>query len=380
MTPLVLVSGDFVMTGGMDRANYALADYLAHRGHPVHLVAHRVAETLRQHPAVTWHRVPKVFGSYFLSEPLLNRVGWRWGRWLKKQSGRVVANGGNCGFGDVNWVHYVHAAYRPLSRLGLLHRFKNVLTQRTALAAEKIALRAARLVIANSERTRRDLQEHLGIPGERIHTVYYGTDPDRFRPASLAERETLRRELGWPTDRPLAVFLGALGDRRKGFDTLFETWRGLCSNLRWDVDLIVIGAGSELPRWQRLAVAAGLAGRIHFLGFRADVPRLLSACDLLVAPTRYEAYGLGVQEALCCGLPAFVSRAAGIAERYPPTLADFLLPDAENTKDLGQRLLEWRRHLEEYRPTLKAFAARLATRTWEVMAADLIDLIEKYPG
>ena len=40
--PIVLVSGDFVLTGGMDRANHALASYLLDRGREVHFVSHRV--------------------------------------------------------------------------------------------------------------------------------------------------------------------------------------------------------------------------------------------------------------------------------------------------------------------------------------------------
>ena len=56
----------------------------------------------------------------------------------------------------------------------------------------------------------------------------------------------------------------------------------------------------------------------------ADVPNLLRAADCLVAPTRYEAYGLGVHEALCCGLPGIVSADAGVAERYSPELQRFV--------------------------------------------------------
>ena len=42
MAPYVIVTGDFVPTGGMDMANLALASYLAERGVELHLVAHRV--------------------------------------------------------------------------------------------------------------------------------------------------------------------------------------------------------------------------------------------------------------------------------------------------------------------------------------------------
>ena len=43
MKPYLIVTGDFVKTGGMDRANYALARYVAERGAETHLVAYRVA-------------------------------------------------------------------------------------------------------------------------------------------------------------------------------------------------------------------------------------------------------------------------------------------------------------------------------------------------
>src|SRR5262249_56896294 len=94
----------------------------------------------------------------------------------------------------------------------------------------------------------------------------------------------------------------------------------------WDAVWLVGGTGSELPAWRRRVADEGLADRVRFLGFRRDVPDMLRAVDALVAPTRYEAYGLGVHEALCCGLPAFVTATAGVAQRFPPELADLLLP------------------------------------------------------
>ena len=54
-----IVTGDFVPTGGMDRANYALADYIARQGNNLHLVAHRVAPELIDRSNVTFDRVPK---------------------------------------------------------------------------------------------------------------------------------------------------------------------------------------------------------------------------------------------------------------------------------------------------------------------------------
>ena len=206
------------------------------------------------------------------------------------------------------------------------------------------AVRRARLVVANSERTRRDVIEALGVPPGRVHTVYYGADAEPFRPPSPAERAESRAALGWAEsdDRPAVAFVGALGDARKGFDTLYEAWRRLAADPGWDARLLVLGAGATLPAWRARAEAEGLGESIRFLGFRDDVPRVLAACDLLVSPTRYEAYGLNVQEALCCGLPAIVSAGAGVAERYPESLRPLLLPDPDDADDLARRVAAWR--------------------------------------
>ena len=74
---------------------------------------------------------------------------------------------------------------------------------------------------------------------------------------------------------------------------------------------IRVGAGATIDAWKARAESEGLAQSIEFLGFRRDVQKVLGACDILVSPARYEAYGLNVHEALCLGLPALVTRDAG---------------------------------------------------------------------
>jgi glycosyltransferase involved in cell wall biosynthesis len=376
MQPFALVSGDFVKTGGMDRANYALAAELARRGHRVHLVAHRVAPELLALPTVTAHQVPKVAGSYCLSSPLLNWAGRRWGRRLSGIGGRVVVNGGNCSFGDVNWVHYLHSAYTPEVCGRWPHRLRRRLVHRLDQRSERGSLARARLIIANSDATRRALIGSYGLEPARIHTVYYGADPNLFYPPSPRERLAARDRMGWPQARWLVAFVGALGDRRKGFDTAFAAWQDLCRDPGWDAELIVIGTGAELPAWQARATSAGVGDRVRFLGFRRDVPELLRACDALVSPTRYEAYGLNVHEALCCGLPALVSASAGVAERYPPELNALLLPDPDDATDLATRLRACRTAVECYRPVLSSLAVALRRYTWSDMGRQILDRIE----
>lgn len=375
MPRYLIVSADFVMTGGQDRANYALAAYLADRGDDVHLVAHKVAAELAGRPNVTVHHAPKPLGSYSLGQPMLNVVGRKQAKRLSPD--RTVVNGGNCLLPAANWVHYVHASWPPRPAGSPARRIKARADHAINVRLERSALRRSTLAIANSGLTRRHLIEHLGMAADRVETIYLGADPARFHPAGAAERAAIRGRNGWDDGRPVLMFVGALGDFRKGFDRLYEAWAILARDPGWDARLVVIGRGALLPLWQARVADAGMAGSVEFLGFRADVPELLRGADGLISPTRYDSYGLNVQEALCCGLPALVSDSAGIAERYPEALGSLLVPDRDDPEGLAARIRLWRGNVGRHWPELESFSGALRGYTWDDMAARMADRIER---
>src|SRR5262245_59634466 len=93
VTRWVLVAGDFVLHGGMDRANYALAAFLARVGEQVELVTHSVDPGLSALPGVVVHCVRRPLGSHLLGSWWLSQAGRRHARAAGAQ---VVVNGGNC--------------------------------------------------------------------------------------------------------------------------------------------------------------------------------------------------------------------------------------------------------------------------------------------
>jgi glycosyltransferase involved in cell wall biosynthesis len=135
-----------------------------------------------------------------------------------------------------------------------------------------------------------------------------------------------------------------------------------------------------LPAWKERAEAAGIAARIRFLGFRRDVPDVFRACDAHVLPSRYEGYSLVTQEALCCGLPAFITRTAGIAERFPAPLQDLLIPDPDDAPGLAERLKSWRGGGDRLAPALASFSALLRSSTWDDMAAQFLSIVDEAGG
>jgi glycosyltransferase involved in cell wall biosynthesis len=377
MRPWLIASGDFTTLGGMDRANHGLAGYLARTGRSVHLVAHRVSPDLAALPGLTVHAVPRPLGAHMLGAPLLSRTARRRARELG-HAACVLANGGNAALDGATWVHYLHAAHTPETVGSIRTAISARVGRQYYLSREGDAIQRASVVICNSERTASDVEEHYQVPRSRIRVIYYGVDAKTFAAATDCERRDARKSLGLANNgQRVAVFIGALGDRRKGFDILFEAWRGVSADPSWDVDLLVAGAGGERDAWIARTKRAGLDSRIRFLGFRADVETVFAAADLLVHPARYEAYGLGVHEAICRGVPSIVTARAGIAERYPRELGGLLIPDPPRAETLATALRAWRSTADCWPARVRGLSATFTSRSWDDMAAEIAGTVER---
>jgi glycosyltransferase involved in cell wall biosynthesis len=375
----VLIAGGFHQEGGMDRLNAALARYLAAHGTSVHLVGHRIDEEFASESAFHREVIRKTAGSFFLALPRLDRAGRAAAVRVSTVDprARVVANGINCAWPDINWVHFVNHAWPPRADSGPLWlRAKSRMEARLMLRREKRILPRARMLVANSNRTRHDLIERLGLPAERVVTVYPGLDSG-WRPVTNAERATARASLGIADTRPVVVFVGALGhDPRKGFDTLWAAWQRLCARDDWTATLLVAGGGRAVDVWRQTVERSQLGARVIFFGFTKLIAELLAAADLLVSPARYEPYGLNVHEAICRGVPAIVTASSGVAERYPTALADMLLPDPENADDLAERMLAWSTNIMVVTERFEPFRRVLASWSADAMARRIVELAE----
>lgn len=377
--PWVLVSAGFHQQGGQSKANAALADYLLRRGHAVHLVAHDIDARLAKRAGVTLHVVSRPGAFDMAAWLLLDYRGQQVARAVTARAPRayVVVNGSCCHWGDINWVHCVHHAWKSADAgAPLWFKVKNRLSRLWARRRERRIVRSARLVIANSEQTQRYLIEYLALRPERVRVIYLGAEAGQT-PITPEERARERRLLGLSPDQPVVLFAGALGhDRNKGFDTLLRAWQDLVQGGNWDVQLLAAGSGTGSHIWQQRARAAGIADRVRFIGFTERMNELLAAVDLLVSPVRYEAYGLNVQEAICRGVPALVSARAGVVERYSPELAEAILPDPEDWHDLAERLRCWRADMHGWRERFQSLGDELRAYTWDRMAAGIVDLAE----
>jgi len=160
-----------------------------------------------------------------------------------------------------------------------------------------------------------------GLPADRLRVAANGVDTSRFRPASPAERETLKREIGGlPADVRWILFVGFFS-RDKGPDVLFDAWLRLSDACRASTGLLFVGAHesayheveARLARQIRDGAAArGLGHLVHFAGLVSRVERVYRAADLFVMPSAREAFGMVLAEAMASGLPVVASRIDGV--------------------------------------------------------------------
>lgn len=131
-------------------------------------------------------------------------------------------------------------------------------------------------------------------------------------PAAAARRDgaALRARWGIAPDATVALFAGKLVPKKHPLDLIAAVARAR----RPDLHLLIVGDG-ELRDACASAVAEG-AVRATFAGFlnQTEIPSAYAAADVLVLPSDAgETWGLVVNEAMACGLPAFVSDDAGCA-------------------------------------------------------------------
>jgi len=272
--------------------------------------------------------------------------------------------------GDVNAVHFVHNSWlRSPFNLSTQNRSLRGTYQRfyTALNAnwERKAFDRAKVVVAVSEKVAQELVA-IGVPRDRIRVILNGIDLQEFAPGIVD-----RQKWGLPEEVPLALFAGDIRTPRKNLDTVLHSLVQVPQ-----LHLAVVGgtAGSPYPE---LARSLKLENRVHFLGFRQDVPDLMKSADFLVFPSRYEPFGLVVLEAMATGIPVITAATTGAAQLVTPDCG-IVLPDSDDTQALAEALNQLVKCDRQQRQQMGQVARTIAEQhSWANMARNYVNLFEE---
>jgi glycosyltransferase involved in cell wall biosynthesis len=153
----------------------------------------------------------------------------------------------------------------------------------------------------------------LRIGRERIDVVPRGRDPAALGTRTPARRAAARAALGVDADTPL-LLAAARQEHQKGLDVLLEALPAVLDAVP-AARLVIAGRGGNQTRLLEATVERlGLVGAVTFLGARTDVPELLCAADVFVAPSRWEGLGSVLLEAMALEAPIVASDLPAIRE------------------------------------------------------------------
>jgi len=236
------------------------------------------------------------------------------------------------------------------------------------------AVRRARLVLADSENTRRDLIRFWGTPPEKVHVLYPGISPHFRRvtdPTALAD---VRERYHLPSHFILSV---SRLEPRKNFPGLIEAFNRLRSQTDLPHHLVIAGGKGWLyePVFEA-AKRSPYRTFIHLPGFvdDADLPALYSLADIFAYPTFYEGFGFPPLEAMACGTPVLSADNSSLPEVVGD--AGILLPtdDADAWAEAMERALTD----DSLRQRLVKAGPRQAARfTWEASVHRLVHIYEE---
>lgn len=146
---------------------------------------------------------------------------------------------------------------------------------------------------------------------QRCEVIYNGIDMSVYNSVGN-ERKSVTDELGIPIQSKLAVNVGSIR-KPKAHDILINAIAYVIGK-KPDVHLILVGDGILREQIENQVKAKGLSNKVHFLGMRSDVPRLLKASDCFVLSSRREGLPGVVLEALAAGLPIVATDLPGVRE------------------------------------------------------------------
>jgi len=128
--------------------------------------------------------------------------------------------------------------------------------------------------------------------------------------------------------------------------------------------LVLVGEGDLRAELEEQARRLNVAGKVHFLGLRSDIPDVLGAMDAFVLSSDYEGNPLSVLEAMASGLPIVSTAVGSVPNLFEAGKEGFLVP-AGDLHGLAKSMNSLLRH-EAVRRSMGAAAATRARKNYDV--------------
>lgn len=236
-------------------------------------------------------------------------------------------------------------------------------------------------IIAISTVIRNNVVETHPIDSDRVSVIHNGVSLERFDP-HRANRAGIRKEFSISHDEIVIGIIGRL-QVAKGYLEFLKMASMIAQSYK-NVRFMIVGEATRGHETEAQMILAkieelGLQQRIIYTGYREDVPSLLAAMDLFVFPSRAEAFGLVLIEAMAMQLPVIACRSDGVLDIVVENETGFLFTP-KDVKELYQAVLDLLEHPEKrvvfgqagHRRVIEKFSDTLMLDNVEILYHTLI--------
>lgn len=182
----------------------------------------------------------------------------------------------------------------------------------------------------------RDKAVAFGMDPEKAVIFPWGTDIEHFLPKE-ATVENRKSKIANP--KSVTLFCSRTWESIYGVDVLARAFVKVAS-VNPDVNLILLGGGSQGAKIRQILMNGGVMERVHFGGHvaQADLPRWYHMADLYISPSHVDGSSVTLMEALASGLPCLVSDIPGNKEWIEDGVNGWLFRDGD-VNDLAEKIL-----------------------------------------
>lgn len=214
---------------------------------------------------------------------------------------------------------------------------------RVRLQRQKLALKKIRAIITDSEASKQDISDKLGVEANKIHVIYLAANPNLVK----ANDETVAHvRHAYKLPRKYILYVGDI-NYNKNLPQLVKALKYLPE----DLHLVLVGRNfvpQEIPEWQWIDTQIALsnvANRVHFVTDLPveqtnDLAGLYTGAIAYVQPSLAEGFGLPVLEAMQCRTPVVSTRNSSLIEVGGEQVL-YAEPEAEALADQIKSILEW---------------------------------------
>jgi glycosyltransferase involved in cell wall biosynthesis len=201
----------------------------------------------------------------------------------------------------------------------------------------------------------------------KINTIVNGIDLQKFRTALPYSK----RELGIPNNAKV-ILMVARFNKQKDHKTAIQALAALND----DVHLLLCGNEEQplLNDCKQLAIDLCISNRVHFLGNRTDIERLMKSSDIGILSTFYEGLNITILEYMAAGLPVVASDVDGVRE----VVKDYgILFSAEDHVELAQKVTQLLDNKKYYDEISEKCCCRSLDFSYEKMVENYLKLYKE---